>query len=318
MRPLFRVSLTLSLVAVAGWAENRIDVVRPDAPELARHGSLSVGVTTMEAVHRDQIDVLKIEDGKPLPRYDRPLTLEIWYPAVPGRTATPYEVFLRDGLTAVTIHGRASRDAQPDRTGGPYPLVIISHGYPGNRYLLSHLGENLATKGYVVVSIDHTDSTYRTRGAFPSTLVNRSLDQLFVLRFMADLGNSEGPLQGLIDSSRVGLIGYSMGGYGAVITSGGGVTEEAVSSAAPASTLAVHRAGSSEHLSHFDSRIKAVVGFAPWGMERGFWDPDGLAGIRIPTLLVAGSADDVSGYENGLARDLRGRHPQGPRLCSRS
>ena len=38
--------------------------------------------------------------------------------------------------------------------------MIISHGYPGNRYLMSHLGENLASKGFVVASIDHRDSTY--------------------------------------------------------------------------------------------------------------------------------------------------------------
>ena len=44
--------------------------------------------------------------------------------------------------------------------GGPFPLVVISHGYPGNRYLMSHLGENLASKGYVTVSIDHAESTY--------------------------------------------------------------------------------------------------------------------------------------------------------------
>ena len=49
-----------------------------------------------------------------------------------------------------------------------------------------------------------------------------------------------------------------------------------------------------------DPRIKAVVAFAPWGMERGFWDADGLAGLTLPTLFVAGSKDDVSGYEKGI------------------
>jgi predicted dienelactone hydrolase len=58
----------------------------------------------------------------------------------------------------VTLSGRAARDAAPAE--GEFPLVIISHGYPGNRFLLSHLGENLASKGYVTVSIDHPDSTY--------------------------------------------------------------------------------------------------------------------------------------------------------------
>ena len=59
--------------------------------------------------------------------------------------------------------------------------MIISHGYPGNRYLMSHLGENLASKGFVTVSIDHKDSTYDDQKAFASTLYNRPFDQLFVL-----------------------------------------------------------------------------------------------------------------------------------------
>jgi predicted dienelactone hydrolase len=46
---------------------------------------------------------------------------------------------------------------------------------------MSHLAENIASKGYVVVSIDHTDSTYRTQAAFGSTLLNRPIDQLFTL-----------------------------------------------------------------------------------------------------------------------------------------
>ena len=53
---------------------------------------------------------------------------------------------------------------------------------------MSHLGENLASKGYVVVSIDHPDSTYDDQKAFGSTLYNRAFDQLFVLNEMARLG----------------------------------------------------------------------------------------------------------------------------------
>jgi hypothetical protein len=48
-----------------------------------------------------------------------------------------------------------------------------------------------------------------------------------------------------------------------------------------------------------DPRIKAVVAFAPWGMQRGVWDADALKGVKIPVLFVAGSQDDVSGYEDG-------------------
>ena len=42
------------------------------------------------------------------------------------------------------------------------------------------------------------------------------------------------------------------------------------------------------------------VALAPWGMEQGVWNDEGLAGIKIPTFYVAGSKDDISGYEKGI------------------
>jgi predicted dienelactone hydrolase len=286
--------------------DNRIDQVRPDAPELAAAGSNAIGVRTLNLVHEDQVDILKVEAGKDHPRYDRPLTVEVWYPAV-GDTAsggTYAGVFLRDGVTQVTLTGRAVRDAAPKKAeSGAWPLVVISHGYPGNRFLLSHLAENLATKGYVVASIDHTDSTYNDQSKFGSTLVNRSLDQIFVLNEMARLSaDGSSFLSGVVDAANAGLVGYSMGGYGAVITAGGGVTQASVDFAwgAPDGTLGIHLAGSESHENLPDARYKAAIAFAPWGMERGFWDAEGLKGIEIPMFFVAGSVDDVSGYEKGV------------------
>lgn len=305
MQRILVAALGLSVLGTASLAsENRIDLIRPDAPELAAHGQYAIGVRTIELVNRDQIDIVKVEAGKERPRYDRPLTVEVWYPAETEASGGVYEnVYLRDGETRVTLHGKAVRDAAPRTAESPYPLVIVSHGYPGNRFLLSHLAENLATKGYVVASVDHKDSTYEDKGIFGSTLVNRPLDQIFVLNEMARLGAEDGHfLNGLVDADTSGLIGYSMGGYGAVITAGGGVTQASteLSWGAPDGTLAVHLAGSDTHRALPDPRIKAVIAFAPWGMERGFWDAGGLAGLKVPTFFIAGSADDVSGYENGV------------------
>ncbi|MBF9032316.1 dienelactone hydrolase [Rhodobacterales bacterium HKCCE3408] len=286
-------------------AENRIDTQRPDAPELAAYGSYAVGVTTRDFTHEDQIDMLALSNDAPLPdplpRTDRVLVTEIWYPAAEGATGdTVLHTFLRNGTTEIELQGRAMRDAAPS-DAGPFPLVIVSHGYPGNRFLLSHLAENIASKGYVVASIDHQDSTYRDQAAFGSTLVNRPFDQIFVLDSMAALGASDDPLAGLFDADNAGLIGYSMGAYGAVITAGGGVTQTAVDLpwGAAQGQLAVHLAGSDSHESLPDPRIRTAVAIAPWGRQYDFWDAAGLSGIDIPMLFVAGSADDVSGYEAG-------------------
>ena len=288
-------------------AENRIDTQLPGAPELAAYGAHATGVRALTMTNPGQVDILSIDPAAPapseLPLYDRSLAVEVWYPAAAEATGdTGLKAFLRDAKTEVTLQGKAVRDAAPDANGAPYPLVLISHGYPGNRFLLSHLAENLASKGYVVASIDHTDSTYRTQAAFGSTLVNRSLDQLFVLDEMARLGGEDGFLSGLVDADNTALIGYSMGGYGAVITAGGGVTEASVGYpwGGPHGTLGIHQAGSETHNALPDPRIKTAVAFGPWGMNTGFWDAEGLAGVQIPMLFIAGSQDDVSLYENGV------------------
>ncbi|MEP3688798.1 MAG: dienelactone hydrolase [Sulfitobacter dubius] len=298
--------LAASLAAGAAQAENRIDRQLPNAPELAAYGDHAVGVRTLEMVNPGQIDILAIDPAadKPaeMPRYDRPLTVEMYYPAAEGANGdTAFKAYLRDGTTEVTLTGQAMRDVDP-LAGETFPLVLISHGYPGNRYLLSHLAENLASKGYVVASIDHTDSTYRTQAAFGSTLVNRSLDQLFVLEQMAQKAAEGGDFAGLYDAENTGLIGYSMGGYGAIITAGGGVTEASVGYTwgGPHGTLGIHQAGSETHNALPDPRIKTAVAFGPWGMNRGFWDAKGLSGVQIPMLFIAGSQDDTSLYEDGI------------------
>jgi predicted dienelactone hydrolase len=310
MKPSFLLAaLLVGFSSINVMAEdNRVDRIRPDAPELAAYGPHAIGVRTVELVNPDQADILKVEAGKPAPRYDRKLTVEVWYPSTaPADAKGDYAgVFLRDGETQVTLRGKAVRDAEPKRAEiGAWPLVIVSHGYPGNRFLLSHLAENLASKGYVVASIDHADSTYNDQGKFGSTLVNRPLDQKFVLEAMGRLtGEAGGFLSGMVDAANAAVVGYSMGGYGAIITAGGGVTKASteLTWGAPEKTLEIHLAGSQSHEALIDPRIKAIVAFAPWGMERGFWDAAGLAGVRKPVFYIAGSVDDVSGYANGVKK----------------
>ena len=278
---------------------------------MPRTGSLwrlPVGVRKIELVNEDQINILGIDPRLPkpaeLPTYDRPLTVEMWYPAAESATGeTDFRTFLRDGTTEVTLKGQAMRDAAPATGGDPYPLVLMSHGYPGNRFLMSHLAENIASKGYVVASIDHTDSTYRTQAAFGSTLVNRPLDQLFVLEEMARINNDPGSgMAGMIDADNTGLIGYSMGGYGAVITAGGGVTEASVNY--PWADRTARLASTSRAAKRTKPcripRIKTAVAIGPWGMNTGFWDAAGLAGIEIPMLFIAGSEDATSLYDEGV------------------
>jgi predicted dienelactone hydrolase len=263
---------------------NRIDLIRPDAPLLAARGQYPVGVRSLPLVDAGRVDVLRMTQST-MPLYDRPLPVELWYPAVQGTTSgTTYQTLLRDGHRAITLHGFACRDAAQE--SGRFPLVILSHGYPGNRMLMGHLGENLASKGYVVASIDHTDSTYADKAAFGSTLYNRPLDTAFVMQEMADLA----------DTNRTAIIGYSMGGYGALIAGGAGLAE-----AATAEEVVPPQGILRRHMTPVvDPRLKAIIPIGAWGRQRGAWDAAGMAGLQVPALIVAGSADAVSGYDDGM------------------
>jgi predicted dienelactone hydrolase len=263
-------------------------------------------VRTLRVTDRNRADILATKSEGPIARSDRELTLEIWYPAAlaPGqRPGGEYQVMTRDPKVLTTLHGRAVRDGQPATDGAPFPLVILSHGYPGNRFLLAHLGENLASKGYVVVAIDHRDSTYDDVKDFASTLYNRPHDQLFVLHEMARLGKGSASfLAGVVDADHTGIVGYSMGGYGAINVIGGGFSTRRVSSATPplGRLLAERGAANPTYRKSIDRRIAACVAVAPWGMADGYWDAEGLRGIETPVLFVAGSRDTIAGYEKGI------------------
>lgn len=299
------VSLAIIWAPMSIAQTNRIDTIRPDAPELAKFGEFDIGVRTLTVTDSNRIDILNTPRGEDSVYYDRSLTLEIWYPAALAASESPggvYQAITRNPEIVATLHGSAVRDAKPLMSEGAFPLVIISHGYPGNRYLLSHLGENLASKGYVVASIDHTDSTYDDQKAFASTLYNRPLDQRFVLNTMAGFAEDASHfLSELVDADNTAVVGYSMGGYGLVNNLGGGYTNDIISSfmAPPNELLNEHATRNPDYRGKLDSRIKAGVAVAPWGMNANFWAEEDLQNISVPALYIAGDADTVAGYENG-------------------
>ena len=103
---------------------------------MAERGEFKVGVRTVDLVHKDQIDILNYEkDSESL--YDRPLKIEVWYPAELDKSVEPhiqYEEVMGNAnsddrpLIPFTFSGRAVRDAEPHRNEDSYPLVIVSHG----------------------------------------------------------------------------------------------------------------------------------------------------------------------------------------------
>jgi predicted dienelactone hydrolase len=310
----------LSVVAffgLAGLAPAQTDpppsVPAVDAPALAPRGPYAVGVRTVELRHTAQIDILSFlpTTGK-APVYDRPLTVEIWYPAEAAAGAGDrirYEMAFRTlpdeppgPPKTFLIPGRALRDAPPIKER--FPLVIVSHGHPGSRYFLSYLTENLASKGYVVAAIDHTDSVTGETKPFPSTLLNRAADQLFVLGALEGFSNEPGHfLAGRIDAARAAIVGYSMGGYGALASAGAGYSRKSLlMGLVPGGYLEDWAEGSPAYLARLRKEVKAVVAIAPWGAQPPYnaWEATALAAIHVPALFIAGDQDDVSDFQNGI------------------
>ena len=309
MKALYRSLFVLPLfcLAAASQAPVYFSVPGPDAPELARRGSFPVGVRTLDVVHPNQVDILKFDKttGK-APLYDRPLRLEVWYPAVipPGKEEKTTYVSAMFGTQnaggTFEIAGKALRDAAPV-SGQKFPLVVVSHGYPGSRTFLTYLTENLASKGYVVAAIDHTDSVFGEVRGFPATLLNRSADQLFTIDAIA----ANSVFGGLADVTNVAIVGYSMGGYGALTSAGAGYSKaSALSSAVPGGYIDDWFADSLKFQAIRRDHIKAIVAIAPWGEQPPYnaWDEKGLAGIRIPSLFIVGDHDDVADYDQGVKR----------------
>lgn len=278
---------------------------QPDVtPELGKSGTYSVGVSTLQVTNPQQ---LSTQDYRSLE--DRSLTLEVWYPALVKETdiQATYENVTRTNK-AFSVQGRSVRDANsnPEKT---YPLVVLSHGYTGYRTIMFYLGEHLASHGYVVVGIDHTDSTTADvdfknapSAGFPSTLINRARDQQFVLDYFT---SAKSDLAKVVDTDLASVIGFSMGGYGAVNTVGGcynfnqqslkgfGFPESAAKALVPVFNIC--NAGRKE----VDGRWKAMVAFAPWGQEHNLHTLDV---IQVPSLYVTGDHDDISGYEQGVKK----------------
>lgn len=273
-------------------------------PSLSEKGNYDVGVKTVEAAYP-----VKVKDiaGNEV---ERSLTLEVWYPAASSAQKTTYINETRSGQV-FEVQADASRDAPIANADTDFPVIVISHGYTGYRTLMFYLGEHLASHGYVVAAIDHTDSTNKDvnfaenpYSGFPSTLLNRSRDQVFTLNSISE--NTF--FKESVDASKAGIIGYSMGGYGAVSTVGGcyafndqtaatftGTQDpKAVALIKEAlNTCAGGKARGEETLPAW----KAALALAPWGGQHQLFDVQSLNNIKVPVLYVAGDNDDISGYD---------------------
>ena len=302
--------LLVALAALAGLcspalAETPASVFGPDAPELAPLGPHAVGFETLTLVERAQVDVLHYDAAThTAPRYDRRLVVDIWYPAAadPGAPRMVYAAAFPSEPPAppakFTVPGIAVRGAR--FSGGPYPLVVVSHGYSNAPAAMSWITENLASKGYVVAAIEHDDPPITDPSEFAEPVLRRPLD----IAFVAAALQRRLAARHWIDPERTALIGYSMGGYG-VLTAAGAVLDpdSPLAKSVPGDLLAPYCRGGSLQSAVRTAHVRAVVAISPaGGPPWDAWGRHGLAAIRAPLLLINGDRDRTVGYRRAGER----------------
>ncbi|MFF8831267.1 alpha/beta hydrolase family protein [Streptomyces sp. NPDC015131] len=260
--------------AVAAAVPATTGVVLPEPT-----GRADVGRSTLHLVDPSRRDLW-------VPERRRELMVDVYYPArsskgAPSRYADRREaelllaeVGVRDAsvveaLAATRPHSTVHARPRP----GKHPLVLLSPGFGAPRFTLTTLAEDLASRGYVVATVDHA---YESSGTvFPGgrvltctacrkaetaedmrrATVNRGQDLSFVLDRLT------GPRPawrhaGIIDRQRIGAAGHSLGG------------------AAAASVMAN------------DDRVRAGV-----NMDGAFGDPVPERGLDGKPFMMFGTGD---------------------------
>jgi dienelactone hydrolase len=122
----------------------------------------------------------------------RTIPVEFFYPAQ-GATGS--------GSTA---------DATPDKSHGPYPLLLFSHGYAVTPEFYQPLLERWAAAGYVVAAPVYPILSGTPGGASHTDYEQTFDDARFVISQVLALPASE-PLAGLVDPARIAAAGHSDG-----------------------------------------------------------------------------------------------------------
>lgn len=173
------------------------------------------------------------------------------------------------------------------KSGGPFPIIIFSHGLGGSREHYEYLGEYWAAHGYVSVHVQHAGSDSTVWQGRPMTegmtdmrkavnldnAVNRPKDVSFAIDQLETLNADKSPLKNRLDLSRIGMAGHSFGAFttlaiaGEVFVSPGG------------------------DVSFADPRVKAAIAMSsPVPANPATFD-EAFSKIKIPCFHMTGTQD---------------------------
>ncbi|MFJ5925560.1 alpha/beta hydrolase family protein [Kitasatospora sp. NPDC092948] len=181
----------------------------------------------------------------------RELMAGVWYPAAPATADLPLAPWLSDGAMrafladvgfpldpALAPLTSARLGAPVHRTGRRLPVVVHSHGSGSHRGDHTVMVQELASHGYVVVAIDHLGNCFSelpdgrvltpADAAGPMYALDYAADARFVLDCVEQLAAGHNPdaegrplpdgLGAALDTSRIGMFGWSKGGTATACT----------------------------------------------------------------------------------------------------
>jgi predicted dienelactone hydrolase len=170
--------------------------------------------------------------------------------------------------------------------GDSLPLVVVSHGDGGQFWNQHDTAETLADAGFVVAAINHPGDTFfdMSRIADLAEYVERPTD----IKRLIDFTLGASPAASNIDPQRIGVFGYSAGGYTALVLIGANpdwaaATEFCERSSLPRCEQIRRKEFPTGPVVH-DPRIKAAV-LADPGAH--FFTAASLATVKVPVQLWA-------------------------------
>ena len=230
---------------------------------------------------------------------NRPLLTELWYPTLDALDTKKPETNGKPVFKEIATVRNASI---PNRK---FPLLLVSHGTGGNRFSLTWFVEEMVKQGYIVVSLDHYGNS--TFNKIPREFVKwweRAIDVQFVLSNVL----KDDVLGKRIDTSKIGGVGFSLGGYTNIALAGGYVDRkerrgEASESRVlppefPKTDEVIDFENDSQIVSSYerykdqvkDKRIKAFFVMAP-AIGFGFHSKKQTKEITAPVFIIAGKGD---------------------------
>jgi predicted dienelactone hydrolase len=198
---------------------------------------------------------------------------------------------------------------QPQRQrAGKTPVIVFSHGLASRPEDFATLGEHLASYGYLVIMPQHPGSDFQQAQALLSGLsrevfyknefLDRPKDISYVLDELERRNQRE--FSGRLDLTSVGIIGHSFGGTTALLVAGAefdwqNLKQECGPSNYPNTSLFLQCQAldlPQDQYAFRDKRVTSVFTLNP--VTSALFGREGLAKVKIPVVLLAGSFDPAA------------------------